>query len=104
MIIGRDLMKKLNMVVDFKNKNLIWDDTIVPMWIAVDDFPKPKLRRSEIKQGMKWTAETKVTREETERIDKIIDSKYKKANLDKITQSAHQLYVKEKVMLLHLLK
>ena len=28
-IIGRDPIKKLGMIVDFKNENLIWDNVIV---------------------------------------------------------------------------
>ena len=31
MIIGKDLTKKLRMVLDFKNEYLIWGYSIVPM-------------------------------------------------------------------------
>ena len=47
--------------------------------------------------------ETQVTREATERIVKVIDNKYEKANLKYIAQYIHQLYEKEQVMLPHLL-
>ena len=30
MIIGQDLIKKLGMIFDFKNKNLIWENAILP--------------------------------------------------------------------------
>ena len=44
MIIGRDLMKKLGVIVDFK-KNLIWDNVIVHIWRAGANQPKPALIR-----------------------------------------------------------
>ena len=97
-------MKKPGMIFDFNNENLIWDDVIVPMWRAGYNCLKPTLRRSEIKQVMQMTTDTKVTRESTEVIVKIMDSKHDKANLEDIAQSAHQLYMKEKIMHLHLLK
>ena len=104
MIIGRDLMNKLRMIVKFNNKNLIWDGVIVPMWRSGDNFPNPTLRRSKINQAMQRTADTKVTKEATEIIVEFIDSKYKKANLEEISQSAHQLDATEQVVLPHLLK
>ena len=30
-IVGRDLMKKIGMIVEFKNEKLIWGDVIVPV-------------------------------------------------------------------------
>ena len=53
---------------------------------------------------MQRTSDPTVTTEATEIIVKILDNKYKKANLEEIYQSSHQLYAKEKVILLHLLK
>ena len=53
---------------------------------------------------MQQKDDTKVNREVTERTVKIIDSKYEKANLEEIYQPEHQLYAKEKVILLNLLK
>ena len=81
LIIGRDLMKKPGMIVELNNKELIWENAIVPMLISGANFPKPTLSRAKIKQSIQWTADTKVTREETEIIVKILYSKYKKANL-----------------------
>ena len=80
MIIGQDPMKKLSMIFDLDNKNWIWGGFIIPMWIDVDIQPKHTLSRSEIKQVVQRTADPKVTREASERIVKIIDSKYDKSN------------------------
>ena len=104
MIIGWDLMKKLGMIVNFKNKNLIWYDVIVPMWGDVTNHPKTPLNRAKIEQVIRWMDDTRVTSKATKIIVKMIYSKYKKVNLEEISQSAHQLDEKEQVMLIHLLK
>ena len=44
-IIGEYLMDKLSMIFDFNNKNLIWEDIIVPMWRSGDNCPKPTSNR-----------------------------------------------------------
>ena len=49
---------------------------------------------------MQRKADHKVTRESTKIIIKTPDSKYKKVNLEDISQSAHQLDAKDKFMLL----
>ena len=52
MIIGRDIMNKIGMIVNFNNKYLIWGDTIVSMWRAVGKRPNTTFNRSENKQVM----------------------------------------------------
>ena len=52
MIIGRDIMNKIGMIVNFNNQYLIWVDTIVPMWRAVAKRPKTTFNRYEINQVM----------------------------------------------------
>ena len=56
-------MKKLGIIVGVYNKNLIWDDVIVPTWRAGANFPKTTLSRAEIKQVVQWAAEPKVATE-----------------------------------------
>ena len=97
-------MKKIGMIVEFKNEKLIWGDVIVPVWRSVSNIPNPTLRRAEIKQFVQPTSDTKVTREATEIIVKILGIKYEKYNLKEISQSAHQLDTKEQVVMIHLLK
>ena len=62
MIIGRDLIKKLGMIVNFKNEKLIWDCVIVPMWRSGYNRPNPTLNKSEIKQVIQPKANSRVTR------------------------------------------
>ena len=97
-------MKKIEMIFDFKNKNWIWDDIILPMWRARFNIPKPTLNISNIKQITQQTEKPRVTREETKCFWKFLDSKYKNVKLKDISQIAHQLDVKEQVMIPHLLK
>ena len=64
-------MKKLRIIFESKNKILIWDDVIVPIWIVENNCPKPILNRSVIKQVVQKTSGPKVTREATERTIKL---------------------------------
>ena len=74
-IIGQDIMKKLGIIVDFGNKNLMRYNFIITMWRSGANITKPALNWSEIKQVMKQTGVPKVTRKTTEIIIKILDSK-----------------------------
>ena len=47
MIIGRDLMNKLGIIVNFNKRNLIRDNVIGPIWRYGDNAPKPILNTSE---------------------------------------------------------
>ena len=79
-------MKKLCMISEFNNENLIWEDLIIPMWRDIDNLPNPTLIRSEINQVMQRTADPNATREAVETIFKILDSEYEKSNLEEISQ------------------
>ena len=97
-------MNKFGIIVEFNNKDLICDDVIVPIWKARDNWHNTTLNRYKIKQLIQQADNPRVEREVTERIVKNIDSKYEKANLEEISQSAHQLDTKEQVVILNLLK
>ena len=103
-IIGRDLMKKLEIAFNFNNERLIHYDAIVPMGREGANHHNPTLNRSKIKQVVKQTKNPKVTKETTEIIVKHLNSQFKKMNLKGIYQSSHQLYAEEKVILLYQLK
>ena len=101
----RDLMTKLGLIMDYKRKVLTWDEISVPMRSAYHTDSKPTFSRPEITQIMtKRTAEPIATQEATERIVKILDSKYEKADLDKVTADAEQLGKHQQRKLLSLLK
>ena len=82
-------MTKLSLLIrDYKRKVLTWDDISVPMRSAYHTDLKPTFSRAEIKQIMTQTVEPIATQEATERI---LDSKYEKADLDKVAVDAEQL-------------
>ena len=102
MVIGRDILVPLGIDISNKHKAVIWDDTIVPL--------KPSNFRTNVAETKKelntiftQSAEPKVTQEATERVVKILDSTYEKANLEEIVDNAHQLDATQKSQLLDLL-
>ena len=60
--------------------------------------------RKELKATIFWSAELNATKEATDLVLKILDSKYGKAHLNKIINDANNLNREEKRMLLQLLK
>ena len=104
MIIGRDLMVKLGLITDYKRKVLIWDEVSVPMRSVYHTDSKPTFSRAEIKQIMTQTAEPIATQEATERIVRILNSKYEKTDLDQVAAGAEELDEHQQKKLLSLLK
>ena len=104
MIIGRDLLNELNIDVRFSDGTIKWEDQVVPMKnfqrIWKDNHPLKK----ELRSTILCSIEPKSTKEATERVVKILDSKYEKANLDEIVANAKNLDEDQKQMLLKLLK
>ena len=93
----------MNIDVRFSNGTIKWEDQVVPMKnfqrIWKDDHPSKKELRSTILRLI----ELRSTRKATERVVKILDSKYEKANLNKIVEGAKNLDKNQKQMLLKLL-
>ena len=93
-----------NINVRFSDGTIKWEDQVVPMKnfqrIWKDDHPSKKELRSTILRSI----EPKSTKEATERVVKILDSKYKKVNLNEIVANAKNLEKDQKKMLLKLLK
>jgi len=105
MVIGQDLMVKLGLITNYKRKVLIWDEVSVPMRSVYHTDSKPTFSRAEIiKQIMTQTAEQITTQEATERIVRILNRKYKKADLDQVAAGAEELDEHQQKKLLSLLK
>ena len=74
-IIGRDLMKSLGLIVDFKNKALCWDDVTAPM-------NRTKLtNKKEFNVFFPFATEPKSVQNATEWVTKVMDAHYERANL-----------------------
>jgi hypothetical protein len=104
MVIGQDLLVKLGLITDYKRKVLIWDEVSVPMRSVYHTDSKPTFSLAEIKQIMTQTAEPITTQEATERIVRILNSKYEKTDLDQVAAGAEELDEHQQKKLLSLLK
>ncbi len=92
MIIGRDLLQELGIVLDFANETVTWDGQNLPMK-SVDAQPDAAILAND---------EDRIE-DEVERIKKIVDAKYEKANIPEIVAGCDHLDDEEKAKLQSLL-
>ena len=98
MIIGRDLLKSLGMIIDFKHGVLRWDDVTIPM-----NRTKNK-NKKEFNENFQLATEPRTVQQATERITKILDANYEKANLaDVVKRHCCHLSTKRREAILNLL-
>ena len=102
MIIGRDLLGQLGMIIDYKNKLIDWEGTKIPMR-DYDRLHKLNLSSKELNAIIRNSSEPIVTEKATERLVKILDSNYHKANLIEIVAGATHLNEKQRRNLLAVL-
>ena len=91
MIFGQDLLSELGILVDYKNLEITWDDVSIPMK-ALDE-PKPEVFTLP-------EAPAKVTSD----ISKILEAKYKPADLKKVAADCTHLEPQQQKDLLKLLE
>ena len=101
-IIGHYIMVQLGLKSDFGCQILEWDNTMVPMKILVNLLVQPGLTKRNIQEVIVQTAEPYSTREATERVLKMLNSTYVKADLDKVDAAAVQIdkYQRKTLLLL----
>ena len=105
MIIGRDLLSQLHIDVRFSDGTITkWEDQLVPMKSFSNIWKDKHPTRKELQATILRSVEPKATKEATERVVKILDSKYEKADLNKIVDDANNLNRQQKQKLLKLLK
>ena len=92
-ILGRDVLNELGVILDFKRRVIIWNDFEAQM----------KPFESTRKTHFSISDSTRVT-SETERIKRILDAKYEKANLKQIARKAIHLTTREQEKLFKMLK
>jgi hypothetical protein len=94
----------MGLVVDYDEAMIEWNGMAIPM--KDEDFPCSKGLKSkrEMRQIIDRSAEPKVTQEATSRILKILDSDYKKADLEEVVAKATQLSASQQQKLLKLLR
>ena len=92
-IFGRDLLRELGINLDFQNNFVIWKETKIPM------------KSSNCKMKTNFAIqESKNIKSATNRIKKILDAKYEKANLKDITTKLKYLNSDEQILIYRLLK
>ena len=101
-IIGRDLMKALGIGLCFKEQLISWEGNEIPM----RDYRQLKgwnLSKHEMKTIIQRMNEPIATQQATNRMIKILDSNYHKANLKLVVEGAKHLNDNQKKKLLKLL-
>ena len=102
LILGRDIMLKLGIDLSFEKKSLSWEGTEIPM----RDYNKLKrwnLSKHEVKAIIQARNEPVVTEQATQRVIRILDANYRKANLKTVAAGAKHLTPKEREKLYQLL-
>ena len=95
MIIGTDLMEELGITLDFKNRIMTWEGATAPMKTRNWSMDKSKLD---------YIYESNAIEDLTICMDKILDSDYHKANINKVTADAQYLTPEQQKQLNFLLK
>ena len=103
MIVGRDLLTELGIDISFKRKIVSWEGIDIPMR-DFNRLRKWNISKYEINVIIEESKEPIVTQAATERIIKILDSKYEKANLKAVVDGAMHLNKREKTLLFELLQ
>ena len=102
MVIGRDILSSLGMDISFKEKSISWEGIAIPMR-DFDTLRKYQLSKTELRAFISETEEPVVTQKATDRIIKILDANYQKADLKVVVQQAKHLNPRQKEMLYNLL-
>ena len=100
MIIGHDLMVQLGLVTKFKRQVLQWDSATLPTKEPRGLLGKLYLNKRKMREVVTHTAEPDSTREATERLVKIPDSTYSKADLKYVSNNATHINTEERTQLL----
>ena len=99
LIIGVKSLANMGAILDFANKELTIDHVTLPM-----RPPNLAMDPEELQARFQRPIEPKSTREATERVVRILDAKYEKANiLEVIRENCKHLTVRQQVMLVSLL-
>jgi hypothetical protein len=102
LIIGTQTMKELGIVLDFKHKMITIDEIELPM-TSIDKLPTSRRKALALNNSLANCREPASTEEATNRVVRILDANYKKADLQAVVDSCSHLSSEEKEMLLRLL-
>ena len=103
MVIGRDIMKALNIDLKFSNGTIVWDELVIPMKEYYGNDDTRNLKAEEVFTLLSQSAEPIATKEMTKRMVEILDASYEKADLKEVCQKATNLAESERDELYKLL-
>ena len=102
LILGTQTMDELGIILDFKHKMITIDEIVLPM-TAINQMPASKDKVLKLNNSLAEPKEPKSTEEATQRVVRILDANYKKADLQAVVDSCSHLNTDERKMLLKLL-
>ena len=102
LILGTQTMDELGIILDFKHKMITIDEIVLPM-TAINQMPASKDKVLKLNNSLAEPKEPKSTEEATQRVVRILDANYKKADLQAVVNSCSHLNTDERQMLLKLL-
>jgi len=89
MIIGRDLQSALKMDISFSTSSLIWNEIAIPM--RTGQQRSKEALNAYLDTVIETSSEPEILREELYEATKILDSNYKKADLDEVVRNIPHL-------------
>jgi len=92
-IIGRDVLEELGIIIDFKSKQITWDEISVPMRTM-----------EEVEHEGYFINDSKLVAEELARTKRILDAHYEAADFEAILSSCQNLNAQQKQELKGLLE
>ncbi len=102
LIIGTQTLDELGIILDFKHKMITIDEIELPMQ-SITDMPRSKSKALALNNSLAVSKEPLSTEQATQRVVRILDASYKKADIQAVVDSCSHLSSKEKNMLLMLL-
>ena len=102
LILGTRTMRDLGIILDFKKQVITIDEIELPMQ-SIKEMPTSREKALKLTNSLANSKEPKSTVETTNRVVRILDATYKKADLQAIAKSCTHLSSEEQNMLLELL-
>ena len=104
LILGTQTMDELGIILDFKHKMITIDEIELPM-TSINDMPASKIYKALVLNNSKAVSrEPTSTQQATQRVVRILDANYKKADLQAIVRdNCTHLSSNDQIRLLRLL-
>ena len=102
LILGTKTMNELGIILDFKQKMITIDEIELPM-TSINHLPASRYKALALTNSLAKSREPKSTEEATQRVVRILDANYKRADLQAVVDSCTHLSSTDQKLLLELL-